>query len=95
MAGELDVVVAGETFMARAGHMVVSPAGTEHAFRVATSFARLMFVYTPGTDAETFFRAVGDPAGYRGLPPPAPIDAERGQSAAGKAHMKVIGPARF
>jgi mannose-6-phosphate isomerase-like protein (cupin superfamily) len=93
--GELDVHVDGQEFHAGPGAAVMSPHGVPHAFYVRSSEARLMFVFTPGIDSETFFREAGQAAGLRALPPPMPFDAEKATRAGEIAHIKTIGPAPF
>lgn len=69
LEGDLPVHVDGEEITASAGSTVYIPRGTPHSFRVDSETARLLVLNTPAGH-ERFFRAMGEPAAERTLPPP-------------------------
>jgi quercetin dioxygenase-like cupin family protein len=95
LEGEIEAVTGDARSAGGPGLVVLSPRGVAHAFRVTSNQARLLFVFTPGSDSEGFFRDAGDPAGARTLPPPSEPDVERAMRA-GEAHgLKIVGPPPF
>jgi quercetin dioxygenase-like cupin family protein len=80
----------GQPIPASAGAFVHVPAGVAHAFRVDSETARVLNVTT--AQHERFFRATGDPAHSRTLPPPAPPDMERIMAAAQEYGVQILGP---
>ena len=67
------------------------PRGTPHSFRVETQTARFLTIHTPAGH-ERFYRAGGDPAPQRTLPPPGVADVPR-LLAAGQQHgVQFLGP---
>ncbi|HSC03836.1 MAG TPA: hypothetical protein VLC49_10965 [Solirubrobacteraceae bacterium] len=61
------------------GAVVFAPAGAPHTFRVESDTARMLFLSTPG-GIEDYIRALGEPAGWPWLQPPADgprVPAER------------------
>ena len=80
----------GQPLSASAGSFVHLPAGTAHAYRVDSQTARLLNITTP--QHEAFFRAAGDPARERTLPPQAPPDMDRVTAAAEEHGVEILGP---
>ncbi len=74
-----------------AGGVVFIPRGTPHAFRVETETARWLTVSTPGGH-ERFYRASGDPAGQRTLPPASEPDMPKVAAAAAEHDVELLGP---
>jgi quercetin dioxygenase-like cupin family protein len=75
---------------ASAGDTIFVPAGEAHAFVVTSETARFLNLTTPNHEA--FFRAVGDPASARELPPKSPPDMPRVIAAAGHYGVEILGP---
>ncbi|HYH13076.1 MAG TPA: cupin domain-containing protein [Thermomicrobiales bacterium] len=91
LEGELRFYLGeGEPIAAPAGATAYIPAGMPHAFEVASETARWLNLTTPNHEA--FFRAAGDPARERTLPPAAPPDMERVMSAAARFGVEILGP---
>ena len=65
------------------------PAGAPHACAVASAAARWLDLTTPNHEA--FFRAAGEPAPERALPPDAPDTAKVG-AAAERFGVEILGP---
>jgi quercetin dioxygenase-like cupin family protein len=80
----------GEPLAASAGSFVHIPAGTAHAYRVDSETARLLNITTP--QHERFFRAAGEPAQARTLPPQAPPDMDKVMAAANEHGVEILGP---
>ena len=72
------------------------PRGTPHSFRVDSETARLLVLNTPAGH-ERFFRAMGEPAAERTLPPPpeGPPDMDAMSRAAEDAGFRILGPPPF
>ena len=75
---------------ATAGDTIFVPSGEAHAFVVTSETARFLNLTTPNHEA--FFRAVGDPAQARELPPISPPDMPRVMAAAGQYGVEILGP---
>jgi len=73
------------------------PRGVPHAFRVTSDVARTLVLVTPRAEAmEAFFRAAGEPAAERTLPPAGPLDMERiGAAAQSTGAVEILGPPPF
>ena len=80
----------GQPLAASAGSFVHLPAGTTHAYQVDSETARLLNVTTP--QHEAFFRAAGEPAQERTLPPQAPPDMDKVMAAAEEHGVEILGP---
>jgi quercetin dioxygenase-like cupin family protein len=76
--------------MARAGATAFIPAGQPHAFAVTSDTARWLNLTTPNHEA--FFRAAGEPATERVLPPDMPPDMEKVMKAAAQFGVDILGP---
>lgn len=96
LEGDLTVHVDGEEITASAGSTVYIPRGTPHSFRVDSETARLLVLNTPAGH-ERFFRAMGEPAAERTLPPPpeGPPDMDAMSRAAEDAGFRILGPPPF
>lgn len=96
LEGELTMHVDGEEMTASAGSTVYIPRGTPHAFRVDSETARMLVFNTP-SGHERFFRAAGEAAGERRLPPPpeGPPDMDAMARAAEDAGFEILGPPPF
>ena len=79
-----------EPIVAHAGSIAYIPAGTPHAFEVASEQARWLNLTTPNHEA--FFRAAGEPAQSRTLPPDMPPDMEKVMAAAAQYGVEILGP---
>jgi quercetin dioxygenase-like cupin family protein len=93
--GEITAYVGdGGPVPAPAGSFIYVPVGVSFAFRVESETARLLNLTTP--QHERFFRAGGDPAPTRTLPPlddpRAQMDLEKIGSAAERFAVQIIGP---
>ena len=82
--GNRSQVVAGP------GATVHVPAGAPHAFAVTSEQARWLDLTTPNHEA--FFRAAGEPAPARVLPPDAPPDMAKVAAAAERFGVEILGP---
>ena len=80
----------GPPVAAGPGATVHVPAGTPHAFAVASEAARWLDLTTPNHEA--FFRAAGEPAPERVLPPYAPPDMAKVGAAAERFGVEILGP---
>jgi quercetin dioxygenase-like cupin family protein len=80
----------GQPLSAPPGSFVHVPAGTAHAYQVDSETARLLNVTTPRH--ERFFRAAGEPAQARALPPQAPPDMDKVMAAANEHGVEILGP---
>jgi quercetin dioxygenase-like cupin family protein len=91
LEGQLRFFLAGgDPIMAGPGATVYIPAGTAHAFDVQSESARWLDLTTGSHEA--FFRAAGEPARARTLPPEAAPDMAK-VAAAGQAHgLEILGP---
>jgi quercetin dioxygenase-like cupin family protein len=91
LEGELSFVLEGREQRAAAGSLVLVPPGAPHAFRVEGEQARFLTVHTPAGH-ERFYRAAGEPAAERTLPPPTEPDLQRVQEAAAAHNVELLGP---
>lgn len=80
----------GESTLAGPGTTVYVPAGAPHAFAVVSETARVLNLTTPNHEA--FFRAAGEPAPERVLPPEAPPDMAKVGEAAARFGVEIVGP---
>ena len=80
----------GRPLRASFGATVHVPRGAAHAYRVESKTARMLVLTTP--QHERFFRAAGEPARARTLPPPAPPDMGKVMAAAEKYGVEILGP---
>ncbi len=80
----------GQPLSASTGSFVHVPAGTPHAYQVDSETARLLNITTPRH--ERFFRAAGEPAQARTLPPQAPPDMDKVMAAANEHGVEILGP---
>ncbi len=80
----------GQPLAASAGAFVYVPKGVAHAYRVDSETARLLNITTP--QHESFFRAAGEPAQARTLPPQAPPDMDKVMAAANEHGVEILGP---
>jgi len=91
MEGELTFYLEdGEPIPASAGSFVHIPKGVAHAFQVDSETARILNLSTP--QHEYFYRAAGEPAQGRGLPPEGPPDMEKVGAAAQEYGVQILGP---
>lgn len=93
LEGELEIMDAGRTFIARAGAFVTIPKGALHRFKnVGTVTAKMLILFTPG-GVEGMFFAVGKPATPGSSPsPPDAAEVERLLSIAPEYAMEVPPP---
>jgi uncharacterized cupin superfamily protein len=91
LEGELTFYLEdGKPIPASAGSFVHIPKGVAHAFQVDSETARILNLSTP--QHERFYRAAGEPAQGRTLPPEGSIDMEKVASAAQGYGVKLLGP---
>jgi quercetin dioxygenase-like cupin family protein len=91
LEGELRFFLGdGSPRTAGPGTTVYVPAGAPHAFSVASESARWLDLTTPHHEA--FFRAAGEPAPERVLPPEAPPDMAKVEAAAERFGVEILGP---
>lgn len=76
--------------VARPGSVVCVPRGTPHSFRIESDQAHFLTFHTPAGH-ERFYRAAGDTAPARTLPPPGPPDIPRAQAAGGRHGVEFLG----
>lgn len=79
-----------EPITAPAGTTVYIPAGTVHAFEVCSEAARWLDLIT--AEHEAFFRAAGEPALARTLPPDTTPDMPKVTAAAQQHGVEFLGP---
>jgi quercetin dioxygenase-like cupin family protein len=79
------------------GGFVSVPPGVPHAYMVTSEVGRCLIMVTPRAEAmEAFFRAAGEPAPERTLPPEAPLAIERIAAAAeSTGAVQILGPPPF
>jgi quercetin dioxygenase-like cupin family protein len=93
-SGTVRMVIGDRTIEASAGSFLLAPRGVHHAFVFASGDASLLLLLSPGSEHEHLFRAIGEPAERREIPPPAsaPPDFARLAGTAAKHGTRVIGP---
>jgi quercetin dioxygenase-like cupin family protein len=94
LEGEITVWVGdpGEPFQrAVPGSLVFVPRGTPHSFRVDSATARWLSISTPAGH-ERFYRAGGEPARERTLPPPRQPDLAKVEAAGREFGVELLGP---
>jgi mannose-6-phosphate isomerase-like protein (cupin superfamily) len=90
--GEVTFTAAERDHRAAAGSIVYVPGGTAHTFQVHSRAARLLISGTPAGH-ERLFRAGGEPARERALPPPpSPLEIEKLSIAARTFKTEFLGP---
>lgn len=94
ISGKVRMVVGDRRIEATAGSFILAPRGERHGFVFASADAKLLLMVSPGSDHEDLFRAIGEPAGRREIPPPpsGPPDFERLAATAAKHGTKIVGP---
>lgn len=91
LEGELRFYLDGGSPITGApGATIYIPAGAAHAFAVVSEEARWLNLTTP--NHERFFRAAGEPAAERVLPPNAPPDMAKLSAAAERFGVEILGP---
>ena len=97
LEGELMLHIDGSDRPVGPGGFASVPPGVPHAYLVTSETARLLILLTPGSGAMTdFFRAAGEAAGERALPPETPLDIERiAAAAASTGAVDILGPPPF
>lgn len=95
--GEIRVYVGGSEQTVGPGGVASVPRGMPHALMVTSDTARVLTLITPGdTELERFFRAAGEPATERTLPPLAPPPIARIRAAAERyGSVVILGPPPF
>lgn len=94
VSGKVRFVVGDRTIEASAGSFVLVPRGDRHAFVFVSSDAKLLLLLSPGTEHEELFRAIGERAGRREIPPPpgGPPDLDALAATAAKHGTRIVGP---
>ena len=91
MEGELTFYLDdGQPMPASAGSFVYVPAGAAHAYQVDSETARILTATT--AQHERFFRATGETAQTRTIPPQTPPDMEKVMAAAQEYGVEILGP---
>ncbi|HYH59957.1 MAG TPA: cupin domain-containing protein [Thermoleophilaceae bacterium] len=93
LEGEATFHAGGTTRTVGPGGTVHVPAGVEHAFRVDAEPSRILVLTT--AQHEAFFRAAGEPAQDRVLPPAGPPDMAKVEAAASRYGVEILGPPPF
>lgn len=93
-SGTVRMVIGDRTIEASAGSFLFAPRGIHHAFVFASADASLLLLLSPGAAHEQLFRAIGEPAARREIPPPLskPPDFERLAATAAANGTQVVGP---
>ncbi|MGH2450793.1 MAG: cupin domain-containing protein [Candidatus Limnocylindria bacterium] len=93
-AGVVRILLGDRMIEASAGSFVLAPRGERHAFVIASPNAKLLLLLSPGSEHEQLFRAIGEPAARREIPPPAsePPDLDRLAATAARYDSKIVGP---
>jgi quercetin dioxygenase-like cupin family protein len=94
VSGKVRLVVGDRTIEASAGSFILAPRGERHGFVFASPDAKLLLMLSPGSEHEELFRAIGERAGRREIPPPpsGPPDFERLAATAARHGTKIVGP---
>ncbi|MGW0549978.1 cupin domain-containing protein [Streptomyces altiplanensis] len=82
----------GDTFTTGPGDFVHLPVGLSHTFVVGPDEPLRALQITTPSGFEHFAAAVGEPAGERRLPDPAPLDPAVLGHAAARHHLEILGP---
>jgi len=93
-SGTVRMVIGDRTIEATAGSFLLAPRGVHHAFIFASGDASLLLLLSGGSGHEQLFRAIGEPAARREIPPrssQAP-DFERLAATAARHGTRVVGP---
>lgn len=93
--GDVTFLIGDERIRAAAGDFAFAPVGVSHAFRFESPEARVLVLCTPGgAGHEGLFRAIGEPATAREIPPPpdAPPDFDRLARLAAQHGTTILGP---
>jgi quercetin dioxygenase-like cupin family protein len=90
LEGEMTFYLDEDAIQASAGAFFSIPPGTPHGFEVRSE-SRFLDLRTPG-GFEGFFRAAGEPAQARTLPPTAPPDVAKLVAAAPSFGMTILAP---
>lgn len=77
LEGRMRFLVGGLTRFAGPGETLLAPKGVPHQFRVVSPEGARCLTVMRGGDFEALLRGMGRPAEGPGLPPPAPVAAER------------------
>ena len=93
-SGTVRMVIGDRTIEASAGSFLLAPRGIHHAFVFASADASLLLLLSPGSAHEQLFRAIGEPAGRREIPPPLSQPPDfAGLAATAAVHgTQVVGP---
>lgn len=93
--GDVTFLIGDERIPGAAGDFAFAPVGVSHAFRFESAQARMLVLCTPGAAGhEGLFRAIGEPAITREIPPPpdAPPDLDRLARLAARHGTTILGP---
>jgi len=75
LEGEVTFFADAQSVSLSPGSYIYVPAGTAHAWRGDSDQARVLTLTT--SEHADWFRAAGEPARERALPPPGPLDIEK------------------
>lgn len=92
-AGRVTLLVREEEISAGAGSFVWVPPSVKHAFRFEDE-GRMLLLFTGGTGHEHLFRAIGQPAAERTIPPfpDEPPDVDEMAATAARHGTRIVGP---
>lgn len=94
VSGTVRFVIGERIVDAGPGSFALAPRGEKHAFALASPDAKVLLLLSPGPKHEHLFRAIGEPAARRAVPPPStiPPDLERMARTAASYGTHIVGP---
>ena len=92
LSGTAEFHCAEQSFLAGPGDFVLLPSTVPHTFTVGAGEPLHVLQLTTPAGFEDFAAAVGQPAGQRRLPDPAPVDPAALGHAAALHRIEILGP---
>lgn len=92
--GEATIFLGDQERRLAAGGFALAPRGVRHAFRLESADATLVLLLSPGPVHEAMFRAMGEPAPDRAVPPASrePTDPAQLAAIAARYGTRIVGP---